>query len=250
MNYLARLRGKSTPQGGGRETPATLQKNPGMPIRGTDKTDKSPFCQSQGLLSVPDFGKKPQPAPAPIPAEKPAATPSPSCEAWEERAAILEHDAGLSRTDAEEQAPNRRWLIHLPDGWRDSTFTPPASMADLRRWHPAALALVPADDDADPWGGEDDPARAEPGHPQGEDTAAFYADLFRGMDAPRAYVTLGQAEIHAAVVAGLIRPEDTRGAVILAYRDPAGSCALLAIPQGQWDPFAVLALMDGPGTLH
>ena len=86
----------------------------------------------------------------------PRPTTAPPCESWEERAAILEHDAGLSRTDAEEQAPNRRWLIHLPDGWRDSTFTPPASMADLRRWHPAALALVPCDDEADPWG-EDDP---------------------------------------------------------------------------------------------
>ena len=251
MNYLARLRGKSTPQGGGRETPATLQKNPGMPIRGTDKTDKTRFCQSQGVLSVPDFGKKPQPAPAPIPPAKPAATPSLSCEAWEERAAVLEFDAGLSRAEAEEQATCRRWLIRYPDGWRDSTFTPPASMAELRRWHPAALALVPCDDDADLWGGEADPEADEPGHPQGDDpAAAFYAALFAGMDAPRAYVTLGQAEIHAAVVAGLIPPEEARGAVLLATRDPAGHCALLAIPQEQWDPFKVLALLDGPGTLH
>ena len=197
----------------------------------------------------------PIPEPTPPP-PSPRPTPSPSCEAWEERAAILEHDGGLSRAEAEEQATCRRWLIHLPDGWRDSTFTPPASMADLRRWHPAALALVPCDDEADPWG-EDDPECGAIDTPSeyifggSEDPgAAFYADLFRGMDAPRAYVTLGQAEIHAAVVAGLIRPEDTRGAVILAYRDPSGSCALLAIPQGQWDPFAVLALMDGPGTLH
>lgn len=162
----------------------------------------------------------------------------------------MEFDGGLSRAEAEEQAACRRWLIHLPDGWRDSTFTPPASRADLRRWHPAALALVPCDDEADPWG-EDDSEGDEPGHPQEEDpAAAFYAALFAGMDAPRAYVTLGQAEIHAAVVAGLIRPEESRGAVILAYRDPAGSCALLAIPQGQWDPVAFLALVDGPGTLH
>ncbi len=243
-------------------TPKPDPQNPHNPHNSTDgrreaypqkrspKSPQSPELPKQGGKSNSgDIGDQIS-TPAPLPAEKPAATPSPSCEAWEERAAILEHDGGLSRAEAEDQATCRRWLIHLPDGWRDSTFTPPASMADLRRWHPAALALVPADDDADPWGGEDDPAGAEPGHPQGEDTAAFYADLFRGMDAPRAYVTLGQAEIHAAVVAGLIRPEDTRGAVILAYRDPAGSCALLAIPQGQWDPFAVLALMDGPGTLH
>ena len=191
----------------------------------------------------------PEPVTAPPP-PSPRPTPSPSRESWEERAAILEHDAGLSRAEAEEQAPNRRWLIHLPDGWRDSTFTPPASMADLRRWHPAALALVPCDDEADPWG-EDAPEGAEPGHPQEEDPgAAFYADLFQGMDAPRAYVTLGPEDTHRAVVAGLVRPEDTRHAVILAYRDPAGHCALLAIPSERWDPFAALALVDGPGTLH
>ena len=250
MNYLARLRGKSTPQGGGRETPATPQKNPGMPIRGTDKTDKSPFCQSRGLLSVPDFGKKPQPAPAPLPPEKPAATPTPPCESWEERAAILEHDAGLSRAEAEEQATCRRWLIRLAAGWLDITTTPPACLAELRTRYPEARSILPADDDCDPWG-EDDPEGGEPGHPQGDDPAApFYRRLFAGMDAPRCYVTLTPEDTHRAVVAGLIPPEDTRGAVLLATRDPSGSCALLAIPQGQWDPFKALALVDGPGTLH
>ena len=247
MNYLARLRGKSTPQGGGRETPAAPQKNPVTPSRGTDKTDKTRFCQFKGVLSVPDFGKKPQPAPAPIPPTKPAAQP---CESWAERAAILEHDAGLSRADAEEQATCRRWLIRLAAGWLDITTTPPACLAELRTRYPEALAILPADDDADLWA-EDDHEGGEPGHPQEEDpAAAFYSALFAGMDAPRAYVTLGQAEIHAAVVAGMIRPEEARGAVLLATRDQSGHCALLAVPQERWDPVAFLALVDGPGTLH
>jgi len=162
----------------------------------------------------------------------------------------LEFDAGLTRAEAEEQATCRRWLIRYPDGWRDSTFTPPASRADLRRWHPAALALVPCDDEADPWG-EDDPAGDEPGHPQEEGPGAvFYSALFAGMDRPRCFVTLTPEDTHAAVVAGLVRPEEARGAVLLATRDPAGHCALLAIPREQWDPVAVLALIDGPGTLH
>ena len=185
--------------------------------------------------------------PAPIPPAKPAAPP---CESWEERAAILEHDAGLSRAEAEEQATCRRWLIRLAAGWLDITTTPPACLAELRTRYPEALAILPADDDADLWA-EDDHEGDEPGHPQEEDpAAAFYSALFAGMDAPRCFVTLTPEDTHAAVVAGMIRPEEARGAVLLATRDPAGHCALLAIPQGQWDPFKVLALVDGPGTLH
>lgn len=251
MNYLARLRGLTTPQGGGRETPAPPQKNPEMPIRGTDKTDKSPFCQSGGLLSVPNFRKKPQPAPASIQTPPPIPDPRPACESWEERAAILEHDGGLSRTEAEEQATCRRWLIRLASGWLDTTHTPPACLAWLRERYPEALAICPADDDADPWGW-DTPKGGEPGLPQEADPAApFYAELFRGMDAPRAYVTLSPEETHRAVVAGLIDPAATRGAVILATRDPQGHCALFAIPADRWDPFKVLALLDaGADTLH
>lgn len=238
MNYLARLRGITTPQGGGRETPAALRKNPGTPIRGTDKTDKSPFCQSQGLLSVPDFGKKPQPAPNPSPAP-----PSPPpCESWEERAAVLEFDANLTRAEAEEQATCRRWLIQYPDGWRDCTHTPPASRAEIQAWHPGALALVPSDDDADPWG---DPEGGEPGHPEEDPGAALYAALFTGMDAPRCYVTLTPDDIHRAVVSGLVRPEEARGAVLLALKTPQGH-ALLTIPAARWDGLAFLEKI----TLH
>ena len=192
----------------------------------------------------------------------PRPTTAPPCESWEERAAILEHDGGLSRTEAEEQATCRRWLIRLAAGWLDITTTPPACLAELRTRYPEARSILPADDDADPWG-EDDPAGKVSERECGaidtppvdiyggsEDPgAAFYAALFAGMDAPRCYVTLSPEDTHRAVVAGLVRPEDTR-AVILAYRDPSGSCALLAIPQGQWDPFKALALVDGPGTLH
>jgi hypothetical protein len=186
-----------------------------------------------------------QSKPAPVPAKEPA---TPICEVWEERCAILEHDAGLSRAEA--QATCRRWLIQEPDGWRDCTHTPPASRAEIQAWHPDALAIIPADDDADPWGGEEDPEGNEPGHPQEEDPgAAFYRDLFAGMEGPRAHVTLSQAETHRAVVAGLIRPEEARGAVLLATKSPQGY-ALLAIPQGQWDPFKALALLDEPGTVH
>lgn len=154
MNYLARLRGLTTPQGGGRETPAPPAKNPETPIRGTDKTDKSPFCQFKGLLSVPEFPKKPQPTPQPAPPPASPWDPAPSCEAWEERAAILEHDAGLPRPEAEEQATNRRWLIRLASGWLDTTHTPPACLAWLRERYPEALAILPVDDDAEPWGPE------------------------------------------------------------------------------------------------
>ncbi len=243
MNYLARLRGITTPQGGGRETPAALRKNPGTPIRGTDKTDKSPFCQSQGLLSVPDFGKKPQPAPAPAPPVKPPAGPAPSCEDWAERAAILEFDAGLTRAQAEAQATCRRWLIQEPGagGWRDATFTPAASRAEIQAWHPDALAILPADDDADPWG---DP-EWEPGHPEEDPGAAFYAALFADLPGPRAFLTLSPADTHAAVVAGLLPPADARGAVLLAIKTPQGY-ALLTIPAARWDGLAFLEKI----TLH
>jgi hypothetical protein len=150
----------------------------------------------------------------------------------------------LTRPEPEDQATARRWLIHHPDGWRDSTFTPSASLAELRRWYPNALALVPCDDEADPEGGE-------PGHPQEEDPAAFYGRLFAGMDAPRCCATLSPEDTHRAVVAGLLRPEEARNAVLLATRDPAGNCALLAIPRERWNPFATLAMLDPePGTLH
>jgi hypothetical protein len=194
------------------------------------------------------LGKKPQTASSPAPGW----TNAPSCESWEERCAILEHDAGLTRAEAEAQATCRRWLIRLAAGWLDVTTTPAACLAELRTRYPEARAILPADDDADPWGGEDDHEEGEPGHaPEEDPAAAFYRRLFAGMeDAPRAYVTLSQAEVHGAAVAGLIRPEEARGAVLLATRDPAGHCALLAIPQGQWDPFAALALLDGPGTVH
>lgn len=190
-----------------------------------------------------------QSKPAPVPAKEPA---TPICEVWEERCAILEHDAGLSRAEAEAQATCRRWLIRLPDGWRDCTHTPPASRAEIQAWHPDALAIHPADDDADPWGGEEDPKDTELGRLEDDDpAAAFYRDLFAGMeDAPRCHVTLSQAETHRAVVAGLIRPEEARGAVLLATRDPSGTCALLAIPSERWDPFKALSLLDGPGTVH
>lgn len=171
-------------------------------------------------------------------------TAPPTCESWEERAAILEHDAGLTRPEAEDQATCRRWLIHHPDGWQDHTFTPSASLAELRSWYPNALAILPADDT---------PEAEEPGHlPEETDPCAtFYRLLFAGMAGPRCLVTLNPEETHRAVLAGLLRPEDARGAVLLATRDPAGTCALLAIPQAQWDPFATLAMLDpGPGTLH
>jgi hypothetical protein len=245
VNYLARLRGMTIPHGGGRETPAPPTKNPETPIRGTDKTDKSPFCQFGGLLSVPDFGKNLQPAPPPNPAPAPAPDRRPPAETWEERAAILEFDGGLTRAEAEEQATCRRWLIHLPDGWLDTTHTPPASRAEVQAWYPEALAIHPADD------GEDDPEDGEPGpQEEGDPGARFYAEVFRGMAGPRCSVTLNPAEIHRAVVAGLLDPAAARGAVILAARDPQGHCALFAIPQERWDPFKVLALLAEPGTVH
>lgn len=101
----------------------------------------------------------PHPEPVTTPPPPSPKVPAPTCEAWEERAAILEHDAGLTRTEAEEQATCRRWLIHHPDGWRDHTLTPPASLAEMRAWYPSALAILPADDDAEPW----DPEGEEPG---------------------------------------------------------------------------------------
>jgi len=139
--------------------------------------------------------------------------------------------------------PRHRWLIHLPDGWRVSHFIPPASRAEVAGWYPGALALVPADDAAEP--GQAD-TEADPG-------AAFYRRLFQGMATDRrCYATLDLAETHAAVVAGLIAPAATRGAVLLAYRDLAGRCCLLAIPKDAWDPWAVLGIVDGLEvvTLH
>ncbi len=193
-------------------------------------------------------GETGQAWPHPEPATIPPPLSAPTCESWEERAAILEFDAGLTRTEAEEQATCRRWLIRFPDGWRDTTHTPPASLAELRAWYPSALAILPADDDAEPW----DPERGEPGQ-WGEDDpgAAFYAALFAGMTGPRCLVTLNPEDTHRAVVAGLVRPEEARGAVLLAIRDPQGHCALLTIPKEQWDPFTALALLTTePGTLH
>jgi len=149
----------------------------------------------------------------------------------------------LTRAEAEEQATCRRWLIHHPDGWQDHTFTPPASLAAVRSWYPNALAILPADDDADLWGGE-------PGHPQEEDpAAAFYRLLFAGMAGPRCLVTLNPEETHRALLAGLVHPADARGAVLLASRDAEGNCAMLTIPADRWDPFATLAMLE-PGTLH
>jgi hypothetical protein len=165
----------------------------------------------------------------------------------------LEFDAGLTRAEAEEQATNRRWLIHHPAGWQDHTFTPPVSLAELRAWYPNALAILPVDDDADPWSGAEIPEGAKPGHlpEETDDGAAFYAALFAGMAGPRCLVTLNPAEVHGAVAAGLVGPEDARNAVLLATRDPEGNCALMAIPADRWDPFATLAMLEPePGTIH
>lgn len=210
----------------------------GHPLNRSPQSPQSPQSRKRGWkVSFGDIGdQKPALPPSPAP------PPVPPCEAWEERAAILEFDGGLSRTDAEEQATARRWLLHLPDGWRDITTTPPASRAEIQAWHPDALAIRPADDDADPWG---DP-EGEPGHPEEQDPgAAFYAALFSGMDAPRAYVTLTPEDTHRAVVSGLVRPEEARGAVLLALKTPQGH-ALMSIPAARWDGLAFLEKI----TLH
>ena len=130
----------------------------GYPENRSPKSPQSPESPKRGLKSnCGDIGDQKSP-PAPASPWDPA----PSCEAWEERAAILEHDVGLPRPEAEEQATNRRWLIRLASGWLDTTHTPPACLAWLRERYPEALAILPADDDADPWGW-DSPEGGEPG---------------------------------------------------------------------------------------
>ena len=66
--------------------------------------------------------------------------PGPAVARW--APAVKEHKAAL----VELLTPRRRWLIHLPDGWRDSTFTPPASLAEVRAWYPEALEVEPEED--------------------------------------------------------------------------------------------------------
>lgn len=100
----------------------------------------------------------------------------------------------------------------------------------MRADYPEAIEIIPAEEDHG---------------------TAFYRRLFAGMDAPRASVTLNPEETHRAVVAGLVRPEEARNAVLLATRDAEGNCALMAIPADRWDPFATLAMLEPePGTLH
>lgn len=54
--------------------------------------------------------------------------------------------APRSLAPALESEPRRRWLIRLADGWRDSTFTPPATLLEVRAQYPAALAMEPEED--------------------------------------------------------------------------------------------------------
>ena len=100
----------------------------------------------------------------------------------------------------------------------------------MRASYPEALEIIPAEED--------------PG-------TAFYRRLFADMDAPRAAITLSPEEVHGAVMAGLIAPAATRGSVVLAFRDPARRCALMAIPREQWEPFTALAILDpDSSTVH
>ena len=51
----------------------------------------------------------------------------------------------------EADSAHRVWLVAMPNGERfASRCTPPATLAEVRGWHPAALSLEPEDDSEDP----------------------------------------------------------------------------------------------------
>jgi len=59
----------------------------------------------------------------------------------------------------------RAWLIRHPDGQLFShTFTPPATLPEVRAWYPGALGIEPQEDDT-PEGEEPAPEPPQPGPP-------------------------------------------------------------------------------------
>lgn len=79
---------------------ATAEKNANTLQDRTDKTDKTPSKPVLSVLSVPDLGECTNfSADEPSPSDDEVAAAE-----WEERAAILEHDVGLPRAEAERLA--------------------------------------------------------------------------------------------------------------------------------------------------
>lgn len=109
------------------------------------------FRPERARAPVPtDAPEMPQPAP-----ESERSDPPPWAEARAERAAILEHEAGLSRAAAEAEAarlypepepdaPRWRWLVTLPGRPPFSaSFSPAATRREVETLHPSATEIRP-----------------------------------------------------------------------------------------------------------
>lgn len=86
--------------------------------------------------------------------------------------------------------------------------------------------MEPTDEPASPW-------------------RTLYAGWFAGLTEPTALVTLDPDQKRAAVNAGVLPLDLARDNVLLAYRSPLGAQGLLAIPRERYDPFAVIAALEG-----
>lgn len=64
--------------------------------------------------------------------------------------ATLPATAPPSLAPSRDAATHRAWLIRHPDGQLFShTFTPPATLPEVRAWYPGALSIEPEEDDAE-----------------------------------------------------------------------------------------------------
>ncbi|MDR2689859.1 MAG: hypothetical protein LBB76_08905 [Azoarcus sp.] len=126
----------------------------------TDKTDKTPSIGFVSTLTKPPYTDKTPPSGGFVSfvsaqsgdfVKKTGATEltaEEEKEAFEERAGILEFDAGLSREDAEamaarQQETARCWRVVFADGELTVTVSPEATRAEILKLYPDAVAVDP-----------------------------------------------------------------------------------------------------------